>query len=506
MKAYLNNTELKADAARLQDIDITYRKRRKADYANQIEFYGWAYDLIKAELIDDDFGYLKTLPFRVERTCCGGGVVFEGLVRGDKLDWDSDGCTVSASIIQNDEATEAYRKFESKTFIDDLPETGHPYLWAPGGQGLFTTYLTVVFRIGFTTLLQTIRAVLVVIESVFGDRSDLYEDFERAVNQMDEQIALGLGQWLNMPYLRDIINANAESEGLTVQSSIFNDPASAYYNLAYVSVLSEPYSILSRVKGVVSYKNFPVQSFTAFLDGLASIFNTDWFVKDGVLYIERRDNLPESAAFDISNESDLFIEFEWLKDPKKAYFDMEWTPDATERAGSENLDLFNHIEEWNAAGNESQEGALKTTPVYAPYFLDLPYGSKAKALVIKTFISLFGVSFSIKEPTLNLTDKYIYVPKLLPIIKTGDVWKADPGNQMYGQTLYDSFWDIENPNTSGFRGLGFSASFTADCAFLDVAKDLTLVNLPVGNNTALGYVKSIEVNYTSNTVTIQGEI
>lgn len=505
MKAYLNGIELTPEAADTNNIRITYNANRTRNYIERITFSGWAYDLIKTELIDNNLGYLNSLPFKVEKTCCGGGIVFDGAIYGDVIEWDSKSCLVSAQPIQEDDESEAYRKIQSKTITEDLRNDGHPWVWATSGRNFFAVAVTFLAQFLFNVILSLVGRFLLLLETFLGDNSDLYENFTQLSAAYSQSMLLGLGQRAVMPYVRNIVEDAITPEGLTFESSILNESSSLYYNAAYLSIQTKPY-LITDPKGFLKKENLPVLSLEQFLNQISQVFNASWEVKGTTLYFERRDNLPESTAFDISGERDLFIEFSWTKEQKKAYFDLQYVRDSTDKGGNEDVQSFDHIEEWNAAANENQRGAFEVNPPFSAHLIDFPYSSQGIGSLAATVLAGSGVNLDTGTKTLELSENFAFAPKIIPVDETASGFLIPDDDRMKGQTIYDNFYAIEDPNESGFRGLDFTATFNMSCGFIELIQSLNTVLLPVGNNVQRGYVNNIEIDFTRNTARINGEL
>lgn len=507
MKAYLNGIELTQAAANLSEMTITYTGRTKSDYSESVEFTGWAYDLLKSQLIDDPKGYLKSVPFRVEQDCCTPQTVFNGAVRGDKIDWNSDGCIITAAITQEDEESDLLRKIRSTLISDHLP-TVNPLILAFAGKGLASVYLNFLvanFLIILMVVLIPVVAIISGIVSIF-DRGALNEamDFmNNAIATTKNNALKSVGQIVAAPLVREMLIEPLAAIGLTFESSILNDAASPYFNLGYLAIQQKNYSFASRA---VIPENIPIRTIEQILSELSIFFNGAWDVYGDKLVFERRDNLPDAGAFDITGEEDLRLGYSWNTEQKNAYFDLQYNIDIDEKGGNAELNGFNEIVEWNASANENQSGAFKVDLPFSAYVLDFPFNSSGIASLLKGFVSALGLNVP-SGKHLEISGQYIYVPKMIPLLPSTNasgLWAAADPENVIGQALYNNFYFIEDPNYSGFRGLEFTAQFNASCAFKDAAKEITRVNIPYGNTTALGYVNSIEINYATNRATIKG--
>lgn len=505
MKAYLNGIELGADAADLEAVKLTYTGRAKKNYADRVEFSGWAYDLLKAELIDDEKGYLKSVPFRLDRTCCGGGTAFLGAVRGDKIDWDSDGCIITASIIQQDDESEFLRKLESTLIADHLPNT-NPMIFAFSGRGLAGAVLTIIINfvlIGFLQVLRPVVATISVLVSVFdrGAFDTAMEFMDTFVFNLKENGLRALGQKMAAPLVRELIEGSLSACGLTFQSSILNEASSAYFNLAYLAAQQKPYSFSSKK---LIKENIPLRSVKQFLDELKQVFDADYDVYGDVLIFERRDLLPDAALFDITQETDLSLSYSWEAEQKNAYFDLRYTIDIDEKGGNSEAESFNHIEEWNEDNNDNQSGAFEVNLPFSPYVLDFPFNSSGVKNILTNFASLAGQPIP-PGKHLEISGQYVYVPKLLPLVQNGESWTVSETDALKGEALYDNFYFIENPRESGFRGMRFTATFIASCSFIENANGISRVIIPFGNNTTKAYVNNIEIDFNTNQARVSGE-
>ena len=78
-------------------------------------FYDDGYAIIKAALIDDVNGFAEQLPVRIFDEVCGK-VVYEGVIKGDSIDWCEPECSVRANLIQDDPVASC---IQNKLIYDD---------------------------------------------------------------------------------------------------------------------------------------------------------------------------------------------------------------------------------------------------------------------------------------------------------------------------------------------------------------------------------------------------
>ena len=108
------------------EITVTITRRDSEGRRNvkrttgEVRFYGAAYSILKAELIDTGDGKLRSVPARLVEECDGEEVVLvEGVVKGSEIDWCEDECHITGSIVEHTEDSKAVDCIKSTLVYDD---------------------------------------------------------------------------------------------------------------------------------------------------------------------------------------------------------------------------------------------------------------------------------------------------------------------------------------------------------------------------------------------------
>ena len=107
MKIELNGVLVTGLIDGIQTFSVTLRNQAEdgkiaKSFSSELTFYDDGYQILKTALIDDPFGFGKSVTIKIYDDCCHD-VVFEGLIKGDAIDWCEPKCYISANVIEDDE-------------------------------------------------------------------------------------------------------------------------------------------------------------------------------------------------------------------------------------------------------------------------------------------------------------------------------------------------------------------------------------------------------------------
>jgi len=454
-------------------------------FSSELTFYDDGFDLIKSVLIDNPSGFTNSINVKVFDDCCKQPV-FEGIIRGDSIDWCDPICAVSANIIESDPTIDCIK---STLIYDDFngflqverPAIRYCLELRPAFTQIALIWFAYIINILLTAILIPIIAVIFVIfgliyiicsivsaiasvipgvdgpdcNSGFTNPINIINNLLDALDSIQNQL-VACGRFHPSPYVRDYIENVCLKCGLTFQSSILNDPASLYNNMVYFSAEVEKgrkndSTDFSMIKG-----NEPILTLEFFLsDYVAPLFNAKWEVVNGVLILERRDffqNTNVWVSSDILQQDQRLIDgvicYNWIDDDRAAYGRFEYTKDGQEYIGNEAGNRFNDIIEWNSPPNPIQSGEYKfISPSAAARFRD----DGIEVDVLSFFLdlspvlnALFGGALSEWRYVLLMNQSTAFAPKFLIVEgSTPSVWKNDRVKRNYSNTLtggpvYDS--------------------------------------------------------------------
>jgi len=369
--------------------------------------------------------------------------------------------------------------------------------------------------------------------------NELKESTDRMIDRV-----IGCGRKHPSPLMRDYVNNVCGKCGLTFKSSILNDANSDYFNAAYLNAPVDKGVKESDTSTFWVESNSPIRSGEQFLDELCDLFNAKWEVKNSILALERRDANISSTPFINTNllDSDKFsICYSWSKKSRPAYGTFEYQRDAINTVGIEAIRRWGDVVEWNLPPLPNQKGEYK--PLFnfaaARFRKDnvrLSDGPDKDVFTLFENVPLIGPYVRKFENALLLNEHKCMLPiALIWDGKSLDSATVDPNQFIPAQTdpnftafannskatppgeyynypfwfdskmpnnMYDRFWSIENPRSSGFQGKVYELTVELTCANLNAAD----LDGTVQASEGIGHVDVIEFNYANKTMTITGEI
>jgi hypothetical protein len=376
--------------------------------SQQFNFTGAAFDLIYAELIQDPNGKNKFLSVKIyEDTCCLPFeiLLFEGIVRGDSVDWCYGDCHCTVTFTEQTAETEIVNCIKS-TPIDDnwngFQSANHPRVpYCVELRPDFLQYVMLSFANALNLVLRLLQTIVFIFQIVINtinfiivainflipgtdhdidplgpnaengdpDWDGYLQNFRDWVDRINQKI-IGCGRKHPSPFVRDYIKNVCSKCGLTFQSTILNNPNSQYYQSIYLNAPVEKGTYNNGLKWIV--ENRPIKSLTDFLDDFKTLFNGDYEINNGVLTFERKDFFYTGEIFVNyllllnSNRIATKLCLKWRTEPRPAYAEFVYGQDAVDIVGNEALRRYNSGPiSWNTPYSPLQSGK---------YQLDVPFG------------------------------------------------------------------------------------------------------------------------------------
>lgn len=544
----------------LGDFEITEREadeegKISKSFASGVRFYDQGYRIIKSKLIDNLAGRQSFITCKVYNDCCFDSpdearLEFDGIIRGDSIDWCSDHCYVTADIIQADADSDALDCVRSTLIHDNrngFQNQNHPRVtYCDELRPNWIHDALLIVGILMNIILAILTPIVAVI-SFFGS-GQLLQDFTNFKNTLSE-IILGCGRQHPSPFVRDYIKNACTICGLTFESSIYNDATSDYYNAMLFSAPVEKGTRDNTVKYIE--ENKPIDTLETFLDKLNIVHNGRWLVKNGILKFERHDFFRNGSVWVDYNQiksqgritSEGGVCFKYSDSTQYAYARFQYSEDSVDWVGNEAIDRFNDIVEWNNPFNKLQIGERL---VALPFGVARFRGDGIDRDVIKAYDWYPGYSNIIaqNENAMILGAGIAFQYKLLiwdgvdlnnAKVKRFPYWSSQiPNNENYNAPymfneyniasntpypsnqpftgLYARAYSIENPKVSDERGVDFEFQFKYKCSELrtfDIDKEIVL---PIGidNNgdqiVANGWIKEVVWNHDKQLVTVKGKV
>lgn len=532
---------------------------RKAVVQQNYTLSGDAYEIINTNIIQNPEGKNAYLPVQIyEDTCCDSPILlFEGIIRGDSVDWCYGKCECTVSLIEQTAETEKLNCLKSTLVFDNwnnFQSDDHPRLkycveLRPEVVAYVILILGQILNIIFYVLYPIAFVILLIIEAVnalidlFGgdpidfdgnEQTNFMQEFLNWIDNLNQRI-VACGRVHPSPFVRSYIQNACGKCNISWQSSIYKNSTSDYYNAMYMSAPVEKGTYDDDVKYIV--KNAPYKTLTGFLDDLKLVHNADYDVIDGVLYFERKDYFYSGDIFvsylsldGVQRIKDTLC-CRFRDEERPAYGRFEYSLDAMDVCGNEAAERYKEIVEWNQPYSPLQAGAKEVfLPFGTPRFRD--DGIDPDILQGFQGNGGFGGTILAHQGVMILSNHLAFQPKLLiwdgvdltfARVKKYDIAGFDvPANENYnypylftefnsepntaypstqpGTALYPRFYSIDNPKLILDEGEEFTFSFYYDCESLSTAKTARFVQLPNG----VGRIQSLTVNLDEKYITIQG--
>lgn len=355
---------------------------------------------------------------------------------------------------------------------------------------------------------------------------------------------IGCGRKHPSPLMREYVQNVCGKCGLSFSSSILNDTSSDYFNACYVYArVDKGVNPLDNSTFWVS-ANEPIRTGEQFLNELGSLFNAKWGIKGSVLSFERKDSKINSTPFVNTNDLDsnkFSVCYSWSRKTRPAFGTFEYQNDAVNTVGIEVIRRWGDVVEWNNPPLINQKGEFKPLMNFAAARFrndNLRLSDGPDQDVYKVFENSGFIGTIIKQ-----FDKALLLNEHKCLIPMALIWdgidkvsatvdpnqfipaandpnfpafannvKATPPGEYYNypfwfdanmpNNMYDRFWAIENPRTSGFQGKSYTLILEMTCELIQNCDLDGTIQLSEG----IGHVDQIEFNYANKTITITGEI
>lgn len=512
----------------IENFQITYREEDDnggigRSFSSELTFYDDGYAFIKQYLIDSQTGFFDNIPVKIWDACCNT-LVFEGVIRGDSIEWCEGDCYVSANIIQQDEVTSC---IQNKLIWDNqngfLNNDFPPIKYCVQNRPLFIQILTDLISGIIVQICNILFALPIAITSIFAPSWS--NDLKDILNEIRGAL-LPCGSYHPSPYIRDYIKNVCDICGLTFQSSILNDPNSSYFNTVLFSAQVRKGRLPSDTSRKLILDNKPLETLTSLFQGyLNPVFNGKFKVRNNVLIFERKDYFNTGNQWidveQLQNEGRLIdgkVCYNWINQERWAFGRFEYQGDTMEYIGNEYLPYYNEIVEWNPDANPAQTGEyLVSLPLSPSRFvgdaesntIDLTYAARFNRILLMAQHTCFNYKFLIADNNGNVPSRYT----------NSDINGNIPGtteNQRFNypywfkertrDNLYTNFHYIDNPRLPQNTNFDFKFSFQFTCqefADFEFGKNVRLIR---GGQEKFGQIKEIQVDFNNRTIQVTGVV
>lgn len=557
MKVYIDNIPIVNPLGALNNPTITLREKTETgeigfSFTGDLEFSGQEYDYIYNKLVTDPNALVNKVLLKFENDCCAQNQVYEFYITAKSLKWCEGKCELSAAAVEKSFAEEKLTCLKNTLVYDNWNNfTGakHPRMvycneLRPSWMHYVMIFIALATLLSLNSWLPLIAVIAVIINFVNGIIAFCNNNFgtnwgqisfngsttidQNLLNQTFNSIisyVVGCGRKHPSPLVRGYIINVCSKCGLNFVSSILNNPGSDYYETVYMNA--------PVIKGVDEYdtttywrdENRPLLSGAMLLDQMKSIFNAEYKIQGNNLVFERRDYfIPSAAWLDLTTYPKVnSVCWQWSAKQRYSYGTFYYQKDGINWVGSEAVDRWGDIIDWNVPYSSLQKGELRPLiPFAACRFRDDGIDDDVISF-FKNFPWIGGIIKNYNNVIIMNSDN-CFTPMLLIWDNSTPVSDAKvkifypPGNagvglnecynypywfkQGYPGNMYDRFWYIEDPRVSGYQGKDFTAEVVFDCDLLS-AVDLTgIVKTSLGN----GKVKEISINFANNTMQITGSV
>lgn len=534
-------------------------------FTGDLVFTNSDYDYIYNKLVTSVGAINKFIVLKFVDDCCNNKeYIFQ--IKPESLQWCNNSCEISANALEYSVDSAAYACINNTLIWDNWngfqnklhPRIAYCLEFRPsilqdaviivGALTAATSIFVFSILLIVQTIVNTINVVITAINKLGGNLSKITVNgssgnmslltWAQDLQKTLARFIVGCNYDHPSPLVRDYTNNVCQKCGITFQSSILNDTNNDYFNLVYFSAqIRKGQSQGQYFGGLVNYimRNKPIHNLKTFLDEVQQPFNARWDINNGILRFERRDFFKTQKPWlDLKTfdpKKIISVCYEWTKKPRNSYADISYSKDAMDWVGQEALERWSDIISWNPNKNTLQKGNFtRTFPFGAARFR----GDGIDRDVLSDYKWMpFSIGKAIKdnEDVMLLNNGTAMLPKLLILRKGTDYMHAlvensyptfvDPidgyretvyPNQPYnypmwvreGQknTLYQRFWEIENPNNASWSGYDVTVKIKWDCATLNsINIDGTILT-----DRGLADVETIDLDFETSTMIIKATL
>jgi len=310
LQVRLNGTPIRGRIEGLESFSVTYSRDEQTGatqkaYTNELKFFDDGFDLIFNTLVASQQGLYKYIKVQIWDECCNEFIYQDFIIKGDSVDYCTGDCFVVARMTREDADERIYDCFKRTPITTDLENpdgsvnNSHWTLDVTKGITIpMIPYCNDSKPAVFHHLLIVIVQIVTVIISLLSGLFSVIFGQNNAITNFNKWIGENLiscGRKHPSPRIVDYIGEGAKycncNQATPFVSGIFTHPNSWYASTLYFYAPLKPgdrkYKNNSSQRYIV--ENRPRQTITEFLNQIASDFNANWWVENGVLYMERKD-------------------------------------------------------------------------------------------------------------------------------------------------------------------------------------------------------------------------
>lgn len=321
------------------------------------------YKLLRDTFFNDCNGLDKELKGQFKTTICGGIVVPLTITVTDAVYCKE---YIEVLMQSDDDDDNAYSKIDSTYWFDnDFGSAFDIPIMYFAVQPSFLSWVIVLLVAPIRVALNAIdKAINIVCKAVtLGELlGDCDVNLSGAVFRKLDNWLLGVGRWACAPLVREIITYQCSQAGLLFHSSILNDPASPYYNLAFFDLATGEKGSYKNTSAAerrrILYGNSYLMTTLELVQKLSEIFEADYKIIDGTLYIETKAYFDLLKNKEIAKSDDCTL-FSYNLSDRQAYGVFSFADDYLDKEGNKAKKIYSTILEWNNPPSLSQKGKLE---------------------------------------------------------------------------------------------------------------------------------------------------
>lgn len=571
MRIELNGTLVTGLIDGVQNFTVTLRNRAEdgslaKSFTSELTFYDDGYQILKTALIDDPFGFSKSVAIKIFDDCCREAV-FEGVIKGDAIDWCEPKCFISANVIEDEAKINCIKSTLIWDNHNGFLSRSHPIirycieirpeflqyglilqatLWQLLINLLFFTLLPIIwFLLGFVYLLCSFVNLFgadLNCDTDFTNPAKLTNDILSLIKELSNSLA-SCGRFHPSPFVREYIKNACDKCGLQFQSSILNDASSPYYNTVLFAAQTKKGRKFNSTDYTIIDENKPIETVETLMQNyLKPMFNAEFQIVNNVLVFERKDFFQSTSTWidveQLLNDGKINnneICFNWIDKERWAFGDYQYSKDFIEYVGNEAILRFNDIVEWNIPYNPGQKGSREILLQVAPSRhrkdgIDLTVFDFFQNLLGGIVNLIWNNVFSDYDQTL-LTNHHMagYYKFMIYDTNSGTAGlvKHNYSNSFCGgypngtlpdqrfnypfwfdanfkNNLYSLFHYIDDPRLPGTTQFDFKFTFEFDCQTYKDFNFAKTIRLIKNGQIVNGVVKELNIDFSKRVIQVAG--
>lgn len=321
LQVKLNGIPVVGRIAGLETFTITYSRDSvtgvtQRAFSNELQFYDDGFDRIFQDLVADIQGLHKFIKVEIWDECCGGAIYKDLFIYGNSVDYCDGDCFVTARMVRDDPDEAIYQCLKNNPICTDIEQADgsfNPNHWLVNNQHPEFLYCDEMRPFAWGYLMIIVSAMLIIVISplllvigflqvIFGSRDD------------DTKINTLLGKLIDSliscnrrhpsPRIVDYIGEASKFCGCDPNtpfiSSFLTDPNSEYVDTSYFYAPIKKGIRISNTQTKYIVENRPRESAFDWISSRAKDFNAVWWVRNGQLYMERKDfYLNQPPIYDV---------------------------------------------------------------------------------------------------------------------------------------------------------------------------------------------------------------